>query len=48
MQLKSQFCRDITGKFPDYPDEEEGGSAMIFKNKTVKQLEEEVAEIEVI
>jgi hypothetical protein len=39
--------RDITGKFPDYPDEDEGGSGMIFKHKTVKELEEEVAEMEV-
>ena len=27
------FCRDATGKFPDYPDEEEGGSAAIFKKR---------------
>lgn len=38
---------DVTGKFPDFPDEDEGGSAMIFKNKTVKELEEEVALMEV-
>ena len=25
--------RDATGKFPDYPDEEEGGSAAIFKKR---------------
>ena len=44
-QIRQWFleCRDITGKFPDYPDEDEGGSAMIFKNKSVKELEEEVA-----
>ncbi len=27
------LCRDATGKFPDYPDEEEGGSAAIFKKR---------------
>jgi hypothetical protein len=26
-------CRDATGKFPDYPDEEEGGSEAIFKKR---------------
>ena len=25
--------RDKTGKFPDYPDDDEGGSAAIFKEK---------------
>lgn len=27
------FIRDKTGKFPDYPDDDEGGSAAIFKEK---------------
>ena len=27
------FLRDKTGKFPDYPDDDEGGSAAIFKEK---------------
>ena len=27
------FSRDKTGKFPDYPDDSEGGSAAIFKEK---------------
>ena len=27
------FFRDKTGKFPDYPDDDEGGSAAIFKEK---------------
>ena len=27
------FYRDATGKFPDYPNEEEGGSAAIFKKR---------------
>ena len=26
-------CRDATGKFPDYPDDEEGGSEAIFKKR---------------
>ena len=24
------LCRDETGKFPDYPSDEEGGSAAVF------------------
>lgn len=27
------LCRDATGKFPDYPDIDEGGSEVIFKKK---------------
>lgn len=26
-------CRDATGKFPDYPNDEEGGSEAIFKKR---------------
>ncbi|CAH8502324.1 unnamed protein product [Schistosoma turkestanicum] len=37
-------CRDATGKFPDYPDEDEGGSAVIFKEKTPEELERELEE----
>jgi hypothetical protein len=46
-QIRQWFleCRDVTGKFPDYPDEDEGGSALIFKNKTVKELEDDIAEL---
>jgi hypothetical protein len=33
----------VTGKFPEYPDEDEGGSALIFKNKSVTELENEIA-----
>lgn len=46
-QIRQWFleCRDVTGKFPDYPDEDEGGSAMIFKNKSVTELEREMADI---
>jgi hypothetical protein len=38
---------DVTGKFPDFPDEDEGGSALIFKNKSVKELENEISQMEV-
>lgn len=31
--LYSVLVRDKTGKFPDYPDDDEGGSAAIFKEK---------------
>lgn len=37
----------MTGKFPDFPDEDEGGSALIFKNKSVKELENEISQMEV-
>ncbi|XP_010903284.3 dynein regulatory complex protein 11 [Esox lucius] len=44
-QIRQWFieCRDATGAFPDYPDEEEGGSAVIFTEKTPQQLMEELA-----
>ncbi|KAJ6665373.1 hypothetical protein lerEdw1_004422 [Lerista edwardsae] len=40
-QIRQWFieCRHITGKFPDYPDEEEGGSAAIFSAKTPEEVE---------
>ena len=43
-QIRQWFleCRDVTGKFPDYPDEDEGGSALIFKNKSVAELENDI------
>ena len=31
--MPTLYCRDATGKFPDYPDEEAGGSAAIFKQR---------------
>uniref|UniRef100_A0A8C3IDC0 IQ motif containing with AAA domain 1 n=1 Tax=Chrysemys picta bellii TaxID=8478 RepID=A0A8C3IDC0_CHRPI len=42
-QIRQWFieCRHITGKFPDYPNEEEGGSTAIFSQKTPDQEEEE-------
>ncbi|XP_078802654.1 dynein regulatory complex protein 11 isoform X2 [Oryzias latipes] len=47
--LKSQVrewffkCRNVTGSFPDYPDEEDGGSAFIFAEKSPQQVLEEIA-----
>lgn len=46
----SSFCilflifRDATGKFPEYPDEDDGGSALIFKEKSPEELEAEMKE----
>ena len=31
------FSRDKTGKFPEYPSEEEGGSSLLFKEKTPEE-----------
>ncbi|TNN89362.1 IQ and AAA domain-containing protein 1-like [Liparis tanakae] len=44
-QLRQWFieCRDQTGSFPDYPDDEDGGSALIFAEKSPTQLLEEIA-----
>jgi hypothetical protein len=36
--------RDATGKFPEYPDEDDGGSALIFKEKSPEELEAEMKE----
>lgn len=36
--------RDLQGKFPEYPDEEEGGSEMIFKERDPAELEAELKE----
>lgn len=32
------------GKFPEYPDEDDGGSASIFKEKNPEELEQELKE----
>ncbi|CAJ1060642.1 dynein regulatory complex protein 11 isoform X1 [Xyrichtys novacula] len=44
-QIRQWFieCRDATGSFPDYPDVEDGGSALIFAEKDPQQLREELA-----
>lgn len=34
--------RDATGKFPEFPDEDEGGSSAIFKQKTLEEVEAEL------
>ncbi|KAK3566242.1 hypothetical protein QTP86_030030 [Hemibagrus guttatus] len=38
-QIRQWFmeCHDVTGSFPEYPNEEEGGSASIFSIKTPEQ-----------
>ncbi|GFR80966.1 IQ and AAA domain-containing protein 1 [Elysia marginata] len=45
-QIRQWFieCRDASGKFPEYPDEDDGGSAMIFKEKDPAELEKELSE----
>uniref|UniRef100_A0A8D2DQ51 IQ motif containing with AAA domain 1 n=1 Tax=Sciurus vulgaris TaxID=55149 RepID=A0A8D2DQ51_SCIVU len=42
-QIRQWFieCRSLTGSFPEYPNVEEGGSAVIFSDKTPEQEEEE-------
>ncbi|KAJ4943004.1 hypothetical protein JOQ06_005513 [Pogonophryne albipinna] len=47
-QIRQWFieCRDTTGSFPDFPEEEDGGSALIFAEKNPQQLMEEIAEEE--
>ncbi|XP_036278035.1 dynein regulatory complex protein 11 [Pipistrellus kuhlii] len=35
-------CRNLTGTFPEYPKVEEGGSAIIFSNKTPQQVIEDI------
>nr|CAH8821029.1 unnamed protein product [Trichobilharzia regenti] len=47
-QMRQWFIeyRDATGRFPDYPEEGEGGSAAIFKEKTPEELERELKEKE--
>ncbi|XP_062854919.1 dynein regulatory complex protein 11 [Trichomycterus rosablanca] len=44
-QIRQWFieCHDATGSFPDYPDEEDGGSALIFAEKTPEQMMKELA-----
>ncbi|XP_030436027.1 dynein regulatory complex protein 11 isoform X2 [Gopherus evgoodei] len=44
-QIRQWFieCWHITGKFPDYPNEEEGGSTAIFSQKTPDQVAAELA-----
>uniref|UniRef100_A0A8C5UY77 IQ motif containing with AAA domain 1 n=1 Tax=Microcebus murinus TaxID=30608 RepID=A0A8C5UY77_MICMU len=43
-QIRHWFieCRNLTGTFPDFPDVEEGGSALIFSNKTPQQVIDDI------
>ncbi|XP_054556153.1 dynein regulatory complex protein 11 [Talpa occidentalis] len=43
-QIRHWFieCRNLTGDFPQYPEVEEGGSAIIFSNKTPQQVIEDI------
>ncbi|CAG5126509.1 unnamed protein product [Candidula unifasciata] len=45
-QIRQWFieCRDASGKFPEYPSEEDGGSLVIFKEKDPAELEKELRE----
>ncbi|XP_072508300.1 IQ and AAA domain-containing protein 1-like [Notamacropus eugenii] len=43
-QIRQWFieCHDLTGQFPEYPDEEIGGSQVIFSDKTPQQVKTEM------
>ncbi|XP_068959245.1 dynein regulatory complex protein 11 [Petaurus breviceps papuanus] len=43
-QIRHWFieCRNMTGTFPDYPKEEEGGSAIIFSERTPQQVIQDI------
>jgi hypothetical protein len=34
--------RNVSQKFPDFPDEDDGGSNKIFAQKTVEEVQEEL------
>ncbi|XP_078100268.1 dynein regulatory complex protein 11-like [Sander vitreus] len=44
-QIRQWFleCRGVTGKFPEFPDGEDGGSASLFSQKTPEQVSVELA-----
>ncbi|KAG9277922.1 IQ and AAA domain-containing protein 1 [Astyanax mexicanus] len=44
-QIRQWFleCRDATGKFPDFPSAEDGGSASIFSQKSPEEVAAELA-----
>ncbi|XP_056670764.1 dynein regulatory complex protein 11 [Monodelphis domestica] len=48
-QIRHWFieCRNMTGYFPEYPTEEDGGSAIIFSEKTPEQIIEDIIAREV-
>ncbi len=39
------FDSDATGSFPDYPDEEDGGSALIFAEKDPQQVKSQKSNV---
>ncbi|CAF4953691.1 unnamed protein product, partial [Rotaria socialis] len=43
-QIRQWFieCRNVSQKFPDFPDEDDGGSNKIFEKKTVEEIQEEL------
>ncbi|XP_034279359.1 LOW QUALITY PROTEIN: IQ and AAA domain-containing protein 1-like [Pantherophis guttatus] len=43
-QLRQWFieCRDLTGRFPDYPEEEIGGCEVLFAQKTPEEVRAEL------
>ena len=41
-KTKFFFYRNVSKKFPDFPDEDEGGSNKIFENKTVAEIQAEL------
>ncbi|XP_039377136.1 IQ and AAA domain-containing protein 1-like isoform X5 [Mauremys reevesii] len=43
-QLRQWFieCHDLTGRFPEFPDEEIGGSSILFAEKTPEQVKAEL------
>ncbi|XP_077464271.1 dynein regulatory complex protein 11 isoform X2 [Stigmatopora argus] len=47
-QIRQWFleCRNQTGVFPEFPDDDEGGSAILFAEKDYQQLLKEMAEAE--
>ncbi|XP_057696694.1 dynein regulatory complex protein 11 [Corythoichthys intestinalis] len=47
-QIRQWFleCRNLTGVFPEFPDDDEGGSAILFAEKDYQQLLKEMAEAE--
>uniref|UniRef100_A0A8C9S416 Zgc:153738 n=1 Tax=Scleropages formosus TaxID=113540 RepID=A0A8C9S416_SCLFO len=48
-QIRQWFieCYDAAGSFPDYPEEEDGGSALIFSDKNPEELLETASKVEV-
>ncbi|CAF4688221.1 unnamed protein product [Rotaria sp. Silwood1] len=43
-QIRQWFieCRNVSQKFPDFPDEDDGGSNKIFEKKTVEEIQEDL------